>query len=53
MPTEYIINSLQSPGKFGAGPRFVLELRPFLSDIFKEDVVTCQLCRETVVRVRL
>ncbi|XP_064394464.1 non-structural maintenance of chromosomes element 1 homolog isoform X2 [Halichondria panicea] len=39
-----------STGKFGAGPRFVLELRPFLSDIFKEDVVICQLCREAVVR---
>lgn len=41
----------QSPGWYGPGPQFILELRPFLSDHFKEDIVDCKLCKEPVIRV--
>lgn len=38
-----------SRGVYGAGPRFILELRPFLSDIFKEEIVACKICKEPVI----
>ena len=36
---------------YGAGPRFILELRPFLSEVFGEEVVNCHICKEAVIRV--
>lgn len=41
----------QRPGIYGPGPRFILELRPFLSDTFKEEIKDCHLCKDPVIRV--
>ena len=45
------VSTLQSQGVYGAGPRFILELRPFLSEVFGEEVVNCHICKEAVIRV--
>lgn len=45
------VSTWQSQGVYGAGPRFILELRPFLSEVFGEDVVHCHVCKEAVIRV--
>lgn len=43
---------LQSQGVYGAGPRFILELRPFLREIFgEEEIANCHICKEPVIRV--
>lgn len=35
------------------GPRFLLELRPFLKEMFGEgDITDCASCKDPVVRVR-
>ena len=36
---------------YGPGPRFILELRPFLKDLFGEEVIDCHICKDPVVRV--
>jgi len=42
---------LQSQGVYGAGPRFILELRPFLREIFgEEEIANCHICKEPVIR---
>ena len=45
------VSTWQSQGVYGAGPRFILELRPFLSEVFGEEVVHCHVCKEPVIRV--
>jgi len=43
---------LQSQGVYGAGPRFILELRPFLREIFgEEEIANCHICKKPVIRV--
>ena len=42
----------QRGGIYGPGPRFILELRPFLSEMFKEEIHDCHLCKDPVIRVR-
>ena len=42
---------LQNEGLFTAGPRFILELRPFISDICGEEVPLCKMCNEPVIQV--
>ena len=41
----------QNEGKFSAGPRFILELRPFLSEICGDDIILCKTCSEPVIQV--
>ena len=47
-----VILYFQRGGIYGPGPRFILELRPFLSELFKEEIHDCHLCKDPVIRVR-
>ena len=39
-------------GVFSPGPRFILELRPFLQEVFGEDVAHCHLCKDPAIQVQ-
>ena len=38
-------------GVLSPGPRFILELRPFLHELFGEDIAHCQLCKDPAIQV--
>ena len=40
-------------GVLSPGPRFVLELRPFLQELFGDDVSHCHLCKDPAIQVSL
>ena len=42
---------LQGKGVYCPGPRFILELRPFLKESFGEEVPDCHICKDPVIRV--
>lgn len=39
-----------SQGVYGPGPRFILELRPFLRELFGDDIIDCRICKEPALR---
>ena len=42
---------LQSKGVYCPGPRFILELRPFLKETYGEEVPDCHICKDPVIMV--
>jgi hypothetical protein len=40
----------EKSGVLSPGPRFILELRPFLQELFGEDITQCHLCKETAIQ---
>lgn len=41
----------QSPGVLSPGPRFILELRPFLQELFGDEVLSCRICKDPAIQV--
>lgn len=51
-PFQTSLPPSQSPGVLSPGPRFILELRPFLQELFGEEVLCCRICKEPAIQVK-